>query len=434
MNVAIVGYGKQGQSSSLYWTQAGHTVTVCDANSTITVPDGVEAQLGAHYLENLSQFDLIVRAPVIHPNTLLEIDPELGSKITSNTNEFLRVCPTKNIIGVTGTKGKGTTSTLITEMLKAAGYRVHLGGNIGTPPLDLLQDNIQPDDWVVLELANFQLIDLRYSPHIAVCLLVADEHLDWHGGSEEYHSAKRQLFAHQTSTDFTVYYADNVNSQNITAQTKARRIPYFAPPGALVEADSVVIDGKRVCDVSEIKLLGKHNWQNVCAAVTAVWQITHDTGAIRQAIQQFSGLPYRIEKIREKDGVLFFNDSFSTNPHATKAAVEAIHGPKTMILGGYDRGLDLSELCQLIADPKNSVKNTVVIGASGDRLSQALADVGVHNVHQLNTTSITDITKQSFRLSEPGYSVVFSPGFASFDMFKNFEDRGQQFSQAVAEL
>src|SRR5680860_514808 len=190
MNIAILGYGKQGQSAYEYWSAKDHDLTICDNNENAKIPKDAKKQLGADYLKDLSRFDLIVRSPSVHPKDITDIaGQEILTKVTSNTNEFFKVCPSQNIIGVTGTKGKGTTSSLIARMLKAAGKTVYLGGNIGIPPLELLNPSaggkLKPDDWIVLELANFQLIDLHYSPQVAVCLMLVDEHLDWHGDSIE---------------------------------------------------------------------------------------------------------------------------------------------------------------------------------------------------------------------------------------------------------
>lgn len=197
MKVAVLGFGSQGISSVEYWQGRGHDVTVCDHAKDILLPGNASSRLGSNYLDGLDEFDVLVRSPSIHPRDIVKANPdapEILNKVTSNTSEFLSVCPTKNIIGVTGTKGKGTTSTLITSMLEEAGYKVHLGGNIGAPPLEMLKNNINTEDWVVLELANFQLIDIKSSVPYAVCVMVEAEHQDWHTSVNEYIEAKQQLF------------------------------------------------------------------------------------------------------------------------------------------------------------------------------------------------------------------------------------------------
>lgn len=437
MNIAILGYGKQGQSAFEYWKQADNNITICDIDPSLTLPKGVHSQLGDDYLKSLDRFDLIVRSPKTHPTEIVRANPDavgILNKVTTNTNEFMSVCPTKNIIGITGTKGKGTTSSLITAMLESAGYRVHLGGNIGIPPLDMLKQDIQPDDWVVLELANFQLIDLKYSPTIAVALMMADEHLDWHGNMHGYIEAKQQLFRWQGSNDIAVFYAKNALSQQVASASRGKHIPYFEPPGATVENQLITISNESICPVSEIKLPGEHNWQNVCAAVTVVWQITQNIPAIRHAVQHFGGLPFRIEERKTIDGVVFYNDSFSTNPSAAQAAVRAITQPKIMIIGGYERGIDLSSLTDLLTDPENNVKQVVVIGQAGDRVYEILQAKGATNIVKEPSHSMMDIVKTAKHFAGPGDAVVLSPAFASFDMFKNFEERGLAFNEAVEAL
>lgn len=434
MKVAILGFAGQGKSSYEYWNTQGNEITICDKNTGVQIPDNVNTQLGDEYLSDLDKFDLLVRTPVLHPRDITAANPgqpDILSKVTSNTNEFFRVCPTKNIIGVTGTKGKGTTSTLITRILEATGKRVHLGGNIGTPPLDLLKNNIQKDDWVVLELANFQLIDLMHSSHIAICLMVVEEHLDWHKDFNEYFTAKKQLFAHQTANDYAVYYADNETSRDIANTSNGTKVPYFAKPGAIVQDDTVVIAGQQICKTSEIKLLGKHNWQNVCAATTAAWQITQDVSAIKKAITEFSGMEFRLEFIRELNGVRYYNDSFGTTPETAIVAVQAFSEPKVLILGGSDKQASFSELAKQVS--ANNVKSVITIGQTGGKITDALRSAGYKNL-VTGADNMPDIVKQASGLASPGDVVLLSTACASFGMFQNYKDRGAQFNEAVLKL
>jgi len=318
-------------------------------------------------------------------------------------------------------------------MLEAAGHKVHLGGNIGTPPLDLLHNDIQQDDWVVLELANFQLIDLKFSPPIAVCLMVHPEHLDWHADIDEYVAAKSQLFRHQNDSGVAIYYADNKTSEQIAGTSPGKHIPYMAKPGATVENDTITIDGQAICRTDELKLLGKHNWQNVCAAVTAVWQITQDLAPLRTVLTTFPGLPFRLELRREVNQVRYYNDSFSSAPPSTLAALEAIPGHKIMIIGGHDRGLELDSLAQGLAG-SDQIRKVLIIGASGQRMAAALKQAGFENFQLTDVRTMPAVITEASQLAQPGDAVVLSPGFASFDMFKNFEDRGLQFNEAVEKL
>jgi UDP-N-acetylmuramoylalanine--D-glutamate ligase len=436
MKIAIVGYGSQGRAAFDYW-QTGNEITIFDSNPEATLPVGVPTVTGTGYLAGLDAFDLIIRSPGIHPRTILAANqeaPTILGKVTTVTNEFLRVCPTKHIIAVTGTKGKGTTSTLITKLLEVTAKRVHLGGNIGIPPLNLLQGAIQPDDVVVLELANFQLIDLKYSPSLAVCLMVAPEHLDWHGSMEDYLFAKQQLFRWQTTADTAIFYADNDYSRQVVSISPAQKVPYMKKPGANVINGTVVIDGKKICQVNELGLLGQHNWQNVCAAVTAVWNYTQDIPAIRSVLTSFAGLPFRIEFRREIDDVRYYNDSFASAPPASLAAIASVTGDKVIILGGYDRGLDLTELTDGVIAKQAELRKVILIGQSGPKLAAALQAACFTNYSLLETASMVEIVHAAKAFAQSGDAIILSPGFASFDMFKNFEDRGRQFNEAVAAL
>jgi UDP-N-acetylmuramoylalanine--D-glutamate ligase len=357
--------------------------------------------------------------------------PDILDKVTTVTEEFMKVCPSRNIIGVTGTKGKGTTSSLIAKMLEAAGKQVHLGGNIGIPPLDMLKNGIRPEDWVVLELANFQLIDLKTSPHIAVVLMVEPEHLNWHSDMAEYMSAKQQLFAHQSTEDIAIYFADSENSQAIASTSPGTLIPYFATPGAAIDNGAISISGQEICRTEELKLLGKHNWQNVCAAVTAVWQITQDTAAIRSVLASFTGLEHRLEFVREVEGVSYYDDSFGTTPETAIVAIEAFPGPKVVILGGSDKGAAYEKLAETVVN--NNARAAIVIGDTGLAIRKALEQAGFGNIIEGGST-MTEIVTAAKNQAEPGDVVLLSTGCASFGLFKNYKDRGEQFKSTVNQL
>lgn len=431
MKIAILGYGAQGRSAYEYWRD-GNEITICDGNEQLELPADVHAQLGQTHLNRLDRFDLIVRSPSVHPSDIVAANhPEILQKVTTVTNEFFRVTPTKNLVAVTGTKGKGTTSTLIAKMLEADGRRVHLGGNIGIPPLDLLKNDIQPDDWVVLELANFQLIDLTYSPHIAVCLMVVPEHLDWHPDVDEYFTAKTQLFRHQSADDFAIYNARSENSQRIASTGAAWKIPYLEFPGAFVRDEQIVVDDQVVCGVGELKLLGRHNWENVCAAITAFWKVSQNLDAIRSVVTTFSGLEHRLELVREVDGVRYYDDSFGTTPETASVAIEAFTQPKVVILGGSDKGADYDELAQIVAT--SNVRKVLLIGDQADRIRAALEAGGFHDFLAGGAT-MPEIVDTARAVAQSGDVVLLSTACASFDMFKNYKDRGEQFKAAVMAL
>ncbi len=435
MKVAILGYGGQGQCALEYWSNQGAEVTVCDKNVDAVVPPHTTTRLGDHYLESLNQFDLLVRTPALHPKDIIDAnqDPTILAKVTSVTNEFFRVCPTKNLVGITGTKGKGTTSSLLAKMLQASGKKVHLGGNIGIPPLELLKNNIAEDDWVVLELANFQTLDLEYSPPIAVCLMMVPEHLDWHDDFQDYKNAKKPLFSHQNERDIAIYFGDNEHSKEIAGSGRAKLIPYYSPPGAFVNLKGEVqIDEVVICHTNDVALLGKHNWQNICAAITAFWQVSQDANAIRSVVTSFSGLEHRLELVRELDGVKYYNDSFGTTPETAIVAVQAFDQPKVLIVGGSDKGAPFDELAKTIAGA--NIRGVITIGNTGPKIAELIRSNNPNANIIEGVEKIPEMVAKAQELSQSGDIVLLSTGCASFGLFQNYKDRGERFKSAVKAL
>lgn len=442
MKVAIIGFGIEGKSALSYWLEQGADVTVCDQNPSLDIPEGVKRQLGMDYLLNLDRFDVIVRTVGMHPRVILEKNPGVHAKITTNINEFLRVCPTKNVIGVTGTKGKGTTSTLIVKMLEAAGKQVFLGGNFGIPAFTFLPQ-LTEDSWVVLELSSFMLYDVKYSPHIAVCVMVVPEHLDWHDDVEDYIESKANLFRFQNQHDTAIYFADNPTSHRIASASPGRKISYYAEPGAYVKDGDIMIDETVLCKTSDIKLLGEHNWQNACAAATVVWQIVHVPDAIHQVLTTFTGLEHRLEFVREVDGVKYYDDSFGTTPETAEVAIKAFTQPKVLILGGSTKNSNYSQLAQTIAE--NNIRKVILIGnpshpvhhSATPDVEAALKAQGVTTIQSLvkpGGATMTEIVAAAKAAAKPGDVVLLSAACASFDMFTDYKDRGNQFKAAVHKL
>ncbi len=447
MKITILGYGLQGKAALEYWGQAGNEITICDANQ-IAVPEGIKSVFGSDYLNNLHEYDLIVRSPGLHPQNIIDNNtdhPEVIEKVTTVTNEFFRVCPAP-IIAVTGTKGKGTTSSLIAKILESAGHHVHLGGNIGTPPLELLKNNIQNTDWVVLELANFQTIDLKYSPHIAVCLMVTAEHLDWHNDFYEYVKAKEQLFAHQTPQNIAVYNSLNTYSEEIADSSQARKLSYEVPAigqepietnGAYIQDSHIYMQGHKICKVHDVKLLGRHNLENVCASIAATWTIVgYQPKIYKKVLQAFTGLEHRLEMVANINGVTYVNDSFGTTPETAIVAIKSFNQPKIMILGGSDKGAEFSELAQTIIN--GNVKYVIGIGVMGPKIINTIKAYDAEK--KIGTTlldasvKMPEIIEQANKLAVKGDVVLLSPACASFDMFENYIERGVQFKQVVQAL
>lgn len=430
MHIAILGFGIEGQSAYKYWKKQGATITICDQNPHLEAPQGAGTKLGPDYLEQLQGFDIICRTASINPNLILAANPGSELQITSVVNEFLRVCPTRNVIGITGTKGKGTTSTLITRMLEADGKKVFLGGNIGNSPLDFLPE-VTAGSWVVLELSSFQLSDIKHAPHIAVCLMIAPEHLNWHDDMDDYTRAKARLFAHQSPRDIAIYFADNELSHKVASASPGAKIPYYANPGAYVENDHIVIDAHSICHVNELKLLGKHNWQNACAAVTAVWQATKNTEAIKAVLTTFSGMEHRLEFVREVKGVRYYDDSFGTTPETAIVALEAFTEPKVVILGGSDKGVSFEELAKAVVE--NNVRQVVTIGETASAIEKALRAQGFEAITSGGQT-MPEMVHAAQSAAKQGDVVLLSTACASFGLFKDYKDRGKQFKLAVGAL
>jgi len=427
MKIAIAGYGQEGEANYQYWSSLGAELTILDEKQpTRSLPKEANVEIGPTVFTNLDQYDLVIRTASLNPNKLKN-----AKKVWSASNEFFAKCPAP-IIGVTGTKGKGTTSTLIAEILKDAGKTVHLVGNIGTPALAELT-NIKPTDFVIFELSSFQLWDLEKSPQTAVVLMIEPDHQDIHASMAEYIDAKANIGKNQTAEDLLVYHPGNPYSAEIAEKSKALKKRFLTPEGAYISNGQIVIEENVVCEADQVGLLGKHNLENICAAITAAWNYTQDLDAIKNAVTAFKGLPHRLEFVREANGVSFYNDSFSSTPGATIAAIQSFSQPEILICGGYDRGIDFTDLAKAVAAHKN-VKKIVLIGETRQRLAQALDENGVDTYRVLDTQNFSEIVHSAFKSADSGDVVVLSPGCASFDMFKDFYDRGEQFKKIVGEL
>lgn len=428
MKVAIAGYGVEGKASYDYFASKGDDVTILDERTQVPdLPVGAKTIMGNAAFGSLGDFDMVIRTPSLPPKKLV------GTKrVWSATNEFFVQCPAP-VIGVTGTKGKGTTSSLIATILQKSGKTVHLVGNIGTPALAVI-GAIQPEDIVVYEMSSFQLWDLEKSPHIAVVLMVEPDHLNVHADFEDYAMAKGNIAAHQQATDILIYHPTNATSARIATLSPATtKLRYQTDDAAHIENGQVAINGTDICAVDEVGLLGEYNLQNVCAALTASWQIVQNAGAAAEAIREFKGLEHRLEFVAKKDGVRYFNDSYSSAPTATIGAISAFDGPVILIAGGYDRGIDFAPLAQAIVKSGN-IRRVLAIGQTRDRMAEELQAAGYAEVDVVSSQTMQEIVSLAAREAAPGDTVLLSPGCASFDMFANFTQRGREFKQAVGGL
>ncbi len=445
--IAILGFGLEGKDLAKYLLNEGAKVTLLDQKKgtdldfSVIEKERIKIITGENYLKSgLLNYEIVFRSPGVYRfiQEILEAETK-GVKISSATQLFFDLCPC-SIIGVTGTKGKGTTSTLIYQILKESGKDIYLAGNIGKPMMELLS-KLKKSSLVVLELSSFQLIDLRKSPHIVVILNITEDHMDWHKDRNEYVEAKTQIVRFQNKKDFAVLNFDYKSSKNFSKFTEAD-INYFSVKQRV--KGSYVADGKLFLELGNEKwvvgktkdllLRGKHNWENVCAAVCASYLAGAMVDSIKKTVFSFKGLEHRLELVDTVDGVTFYNDSFSTNPQTTIAAIHSFEEPLTLILGGSDKGLNYDEMGREIARAQN-IKNVILIGDIAGIIKKSIEKANFSSeVLMLGKMKMSEIVKKSFEITPKGGVVLLSPSTASFDMFTDYKDRGNQFKKAVWNL
>lgn len=424
MNIAILGYGVEGESVFNYYhakyPSASFAVYDNNEKPKNPLPGGVRFIGGVADFKGI-EADVAIKTPSIPP-----WEVEVTGEVTTMTREFLRECPAP-VIGVTGTKGKGTTSSLIKSILEAAGKKVWLVGNIGIGAFDVL-GQIQPEDIVVYELSSFQLWELDVSPHIAVVLGIEPEHLDVHKDLADYIGAKANIAKHQKPEDSLIYKIGNEYVESIANQSAAAKIPYPSNAAAHVSGGMFYYGEQQLCSVEVMKIPGVHNQDNACAAIAAAWPWVHDSETIAKGLATFEGLPYRIELIRTLNDVSYYNDSYSTAPAATDVALKAVARPTILIVGGFDRGYNYSEMAAVIASHPE-IKKTLLMGQVSAKVAEHLVQGSYEQFNDFDA-----VISRASALAMAGDAVLFSPGFASFDMFTNFTDRGKRFTEAVGLL
>jgi len=444
--IAIIGFGIEGKDTTRYLIDSGAKITIFDEKTKedLDFSGFKEAQLdlklGSNYMSlGFTDFDFIFRSPGIYryKNEIVDAEKK-GTIVYSALKLFLDKCPAK-IIGVTGTKGKGTTSTIIYQILTKSGKDVYLAGNIGKPFLELLP-RLTKDSWVVMELSSFQLIDVDISPHISVVLNITKDHLDWHKNIDEYVDAKKNIVKYQKKDDSAVINADYKKSLEFGKLTKSSVYNFsrkkkvkgaYVYKGELkLNIDEDISLGK----VSSLRLRGEHNWENVTAAVCASSLAGGDTESIKEVVFSFMGLEHRLEEVKKVNGITFYNDSFSTNEETTIAAINAFTEPITLILGGSDKELSYSNLVKELKLRKN-INLVIVIGEISNMITDSLKNGGYKGkVLKTGDTDIGNIVKVAFDSTPEGGVVLLSPATASFDMFDNYKDRGDKFKNAVKTL
>jgi UDP-N-acetylmuramoylalanine--D-glutamate ligase len=426
MKIAIAGYGIEGESNYRYWaTDPKNIITIVDQNQPDRdIPVGVDSIIGKEAFEQLQDFDLVVRTAGLAPRKITT-----NGKVWSATNEFFEKC-TAQIIGVTGTKGKGTTASLIASILESAGKKVWLLGNIGKPALDII-NQIQPNDTVVYELSSFQLWDIKKSPHIAVILYIEQEHLDVHINMDEYIDSKTNITKFQTTNDILVYNQNNEFAKTIADSSKARLIGYTDVNSAHIADNCFYYGEQKICSINSLQLIGQHNLDNACAAIDVIWESVRDIGVIEKGLNDFVGLPHRLQFVRDVSGIKYYDDSIATTPSSAIAAIRSFDGPKVIILGGSSKGSDFMKLGDELT--RHDVK-VILIGDEADNIANSCRIAGFSDFEIISDVTMTKIVNRAQSLAKPGSVVLLSPASASFGLFKNYSDRGDQYISAVKSL
>ena len=436
--VAVVGIGVSNKPLLKLLLEDGCDVTACDRASREKLGEtaswleslGCKLHLGESYLDD-TDFDVVFRTPGLHP-CFLSAFADRGAVLTSEMEAFLSLCPCE-VLAITGSDGKTTTSTVTAELLKREGYRVWLGGNIGTPLLDKLSE-MQPEDKVVVELSSFQLHSMRCRPHRALITNLAPNHLDVHPDMDDYVAAKRQIFSAQSGDDLLVVNADNP----VTAPLKNNGVTRCFSRQKVVDGvyckDNIIYrNGRALMNAADIRIPGWHNVENFMAAFALTDGLVSDKNCVDLA-KEFPGVEHRLEHIRTLRGVDYCNDSIASSPSRTMAGLEAVRQRPILIAGGYDKHIPFGALGDAICQ---RCKALVLTGATAEAIRAAVVASPFYEKQSLPIVMESDfkvaVLKASAMAAE-GDLVLLSPACASFDCFKNFAERGEAFRKIVSEL
>lgn len=447
--VAIIGLGISNLPLLDYMHKVGAKVTVFDNRNIEDIPKetmkkitdyAMEFSLGPNNLSKLEGFDIIFRSPSCMP-TIPELQKEVerGAILTSEIEMLMKLCPGK-VIGITGSDGKTTTTTLVYEILKANGYNCYLGGNIGTPLFTKLEQ-MTPEDIIVLELSSFQLMEMEISPSISVITNISPNHLNIHKDYEEYIDAKKNIFKNQNTDGIVVLNYDNPITRSAAKEANGK-VVFFSSKSKL--DDGVIVDGdvikecndklrRHILNTKDVALRGIHNYENICAAIAATKTLVDVEDAVK-AVKDFKGVQHRLEFIREIDGVKWYNDSIGTSPTRTIAGLHSFDERIVLIAGGYDKHLDYTPIAKPILEKVDSL---ILIGDTAPKIFDAVkeeAEKQGKNINIYMCDEFKNIVLVAKKVAKPGQIVLFSPASASFDLFKNFEERGNKFKELVNDL
>ena len=434
--IAVLGLGVSNRPLVRLLLEFGCDVTGCDRTPREKLEQevldlekaGCKLRCGDAYLDGV-EADVLFRTPGMHPgNPAIRALADKGAYVTSEMEVFFEVCPC-NLIAVTGSDGKTTTTTLISEMLKADGKTVWLGGNIGTPLLPLVRQ-MKADDFAVVELSSFQLMDMTRSPMRAVVTNLAPNHLDVHKDMAEYVEAKKNIFAFQNAQGLLVLNHDNAITDSFTGNGKTVKFSRQGSAHVCLKGDVITRGGEAVLNVKDILLPGVHNIENYMAAIAAVEDLVSDD-TIRQVAQNFGGVEHRIELVRIKDGVRFYNDSIASSPSRTIAGLRSFKEKVILIAGGYDKHIPYDVLGPEVCE---HVKKLFLCGATASQIRAAVENCGGVQPVITDCGDFESAVRAAAAAAEEGDVVLMSPASASFDQFKNFMVRGEFFKKIVKEL
>lgn len=433
-SIGILGFGVEGKSTLRYLIREGFKDIVVMDKSPVTLPEidksiNISVFSGEHYKDGLLQCFEVIRSAGFYPldSDLLKFQMN-GGVVKSQVEIFFEKVPAEKIIGVTGTLGKGSTVSMIKHILDAAQEPSEIGGNFGIPMLDLLENKNQ-DTTYILELSSFQLMTLGCSPKVGVVLKVSSEHLDWHKTVEEYRDAKANLVRYQKPFDCCVYIQDALPTSEIAENSAAQKFPFGSGENAVakIEGDSLKI-GTVSLHLSECKVRGIYQLENMAAAALATLAIGVDIHVIFEALKTYEALPLRMEFRGEKNGIEFFNDSYATRPDATLAAVRSMKRPFALILGGSEKNADFTELFSELALIEK-LKSIAFIGATAERMFKQATEMNVKAKMEI-FNSLEDAFNNSLAIGNGG-AILLSPACASFGLFKNYKHRGEVFNQLI---
>ena len=437
--IAVLGLGVSNRPLVRLLLEFGCDVIGCDKTPREKLDDevlalekaGCKLHVGETYLDGV-EADIVFRTPGMHPaNPAIEALRARGAEVTSEMEVFFEVCPC-TLLAVTGSDGKTTTTTLVSEMLKAAGKTVWLGGNIGTPLLPLVRE-MKETDYAVVELSSFQLMDMKRSPARAVITNLAPNHLDIHKDMAEYIEAKTNIFRYQDERGLLILNADNAITSGFRGNGTTRFFSRQKEADVCVTDGVICRHGEKVLPVGDILIPGVHNVENYMAAIAMVEGLVDDE-TIRHVAKTFGGVEHRIELVRVKDGVKFYNDSIASSPSRTIAGLRSFRSKVILIAGGYDKHIPYDVLGPEIC---KHVKKLFLGGATGEKIRQAVISCPEYDSQKLEIMdcgSFEPAVRAAAAAAKAGDVVLMSPASAAFDQFKNFMVRGEYYKKLVKEL